>query len=200
MKQTLKIDEINNLLTEFFEPMEISEDEKTKRIALAEMLFDVNRRAFTLYDAMQRVDKVDEDYLRDYLKRGYEDALENHFDYIDEYFEDFIFTSNDSVVKTTIKNNDTSDQRAVEIAENDANCFSNYDYDKQMQEKGFKYKTWQTMRDERVRHTHIFADGQEVPINEPFTVGSSKMMYPTDISLGASASEIINCRCSVEYK
>lgn len=32
-----------------------------------------------------------------------------------------------------------------------------------------------------------------------FLVGTSMMMFPKDDSLGASAKEIINCRCSVKY-
>lgn len=63
-----------------------------------------------------------------------------------------------------------------------------------------KTKIWHTALDERVRATHIVLEGVEIPINEPFHVGSSLMMFATDSSLGASISEIANCRCTVEYK
>ena len=49
----------------------------------------------------------------------------------------------------------------------------------------------------RVRDEHWEADGQEVPNDEPFTVGGEEMMYPGDISLGASAWNVVNCRCTI---
>jgi uncharacterized protein with gpF-like domain len=51
------------------------------------------------------------------------------------------------------------------------------------------------MRDERVRVSHWEADGQTVPINEPFIINGYKMMFPLDDSMGAPIDEIINCRC-----
>lgn len=60
--------------------------------------------------------------------------------------------------------------------------------------KGFNmWKRWSATGDERTRDEHLAADGQEVPNNEPFTVGGEQMMYPGDISLGASAWNVINC-------
>lgn len=64
---------------------------------------------------------------------------------------------------------------------------------------GSRVKTWITAGDERVRSTHVIADGQEVSANQPFTVGSSQLMFPGDTSLGAGLEEIINCRCSAIY-
>ena len=64
--------------------------------------------------------------------------------------------------------------------------------------KGFNmWKRWSATGDERTRDEHLAADGQEVPNNEPFTVGGEQMMYPGDISLGASAWNVIQCRCTV---
>ena len=66
--------------------------------------------------------------------------------------------------------------------------------------KGFNmWKRWSATGDERTRDEHLAADGQEVPSNEPFTVGGEQMMYPGDISLGASGWNTINCRCSSNY-
>ena len=66
--------------------------------------------------------------------------------------------------------------------------------------KGFNmWKRWSATGDERTRDEHLAADGQEVPSNEPFTVGGEQMMYPGDISLGASGWNRINCRCSSNY-
>lgn len=59
------------------------------------------------------------------------------------------------------------------------------------------WKRWVATADDRTRDEHLNADGQEVPNDEPFEVGGEQMMYPGDISLGASAWNVINCRCTV---
>ena len=46
------------------------------------------------------------------------------------------------------------------------------------------------------RDTHELMDGVEVDQNEPFVLQGGRMLYPHDDSLGAAASEIINCACS----
>ncbi len=45
------------------------------------------------------------------------------------------------------------------------------------------------------RDTHEVMDGIEVDQYEPFMLQGGQMMYPHDGSLGADASEIINCAC-----
>ncbi len=58
-------------------------------------------------------------------------------------------------------------------------------------------KTWLSVRDTRVRHTHRVADGQKVPLAAKFNVGGSFANYPGDPSL--PAAEAINCRCVAIY-
>jgi uncharacterized protein with gpF-like domain len=60
-------------------------------------------------------------------------------------------------------------------------------------------KTWATMGDAKVREWHNEADGQTVGIDEPFMVMGEMLMFPSDDSLGASAGNIVNCRCSAIY-
>lgn len=62
-------------------------------------------------------------------------------------------------------------------------------------DSGAKYKKWVAHKDELTRITHSNADGQIVPIDEPFVVGGYFMMFPLDSSLGAPVQEIANCRC-----
>ncbi len=58
---------------------------------------------------------------------------------------------------------------------------------------GVEMREWLTASDDRVRASHVAADGQRVAIDEPFRVGASLLMYPGD-PMG-SARETANCRC-----
>jgi len=88
-----------------------------------------------------------------------------------------------------------SKDRAMEIALNETNWIYNNENHKELVKKGQLTHTWLSKQDERVRDSHVRADGQTVPIDEPFTVNGYKMMFPSDDSLGAPASETLNCRC-----
>lgn len=58
-------------------------------------------------------------------------------------------------------------------------------------------KRWHATLDGRQRPSHETANGQVRPLDEPFDVGQSQLMYPGDSSLGADISEIADCRCGV---
>lgn len=60
-----------------------------------------------------------------------------------------------------------------------------------------EFKVWIATEDERTRPDHADADGQTVPINEPFDVGGYEMMFPGDEN--APAEEVVNCRCTIGY-
>lgn len=62
-------------------------------------------------------------------------------------------------------------------------------------DEGVTGKQWVSTRDARTRPTHIAADGQTVPLGEPFIVGGSALMMPGDPS--GPASDTINCRCTI---
>ncbi len=57
-------------------------------------------------------------------------------------------------------------------------------------------KIWMDRMDERVRPHHIDARGQRVRFDDPYIVMGERLMFPGDRSLGASAVNVINCRCS----
>lgn len=62
-------------------------------------------------------------------------------------------------------------------------------------------KVWQATFDRRVRDTHAALDKQTVTLNEAFRSPSgARLMHPMDKSLGAPASEIINCRCNMKFR
>lgn len=57
-------------------------------------------------------------------------------------------------------------------------------------------KYWQDSDDSKVRHSHEEADGQVREFMEPFDIGGEKMMFPRDNALGATAKNVIQCRCT----
>jgi hypothetical protein len=59
------------------------------------------------------------------------------------------------------------------------------------------WKIWYATMDHRTRPTHAQANGQQVPINQPFDVGGSSLDYPGDPS--GPGDEVIHCRCTVAY-
>lgn len=60
-------------------------------------------------------------------------------------------------------------------------------------------KRWRTVGDNRVRDIHKEVNFQERLITRPFDVNGERLMHPGDTSLGASAGNVINCRCSAIY-
>jgi SPP1 gp7 family putative phage head morphogenesis protein len=56
---------------------------------------------------------------------------------------------------------------------------------------------WISAEDNRTREAHLSADGQIVPIGQPFYVGGRAMAYPGDPAGGASNT--VNCRCTVAF-
>jgi len=60
-------------------------------------------------------------------------------------------------------------------------------------------KEWETMGDELVREWHSDADGQEVGVSDFFNVMGELLFEPGDVSMGASAENVCNCRCSAVY-
>jgi hypothetical protein len=62
------------------------------------------------------------------------------------------------------------------------------------EEPGTRFeRVWLATDDARTRETHRAADGQRVPLKEPFIVGGFPLMFPGDPS--GPPQEVINCRC-----
>ena len=57
------------------------------------------------------------------------------------------------------------------------------------------FKRWLDSSDRRVRPTHRKADGQQVPLEQPFIVGGFPLMFPGDPT--GPPEEVIGCRCSL---
>lgn len=59
-----------------------------------------------------------------------------------------------------------------------------------------KDKVWMTILDGRERVSHGLANGQKVHYQDPYIVQGQSLMYPGDIGMGATADNVINCRCA----
>lgn len=65
---------------------------------------------------------------------------------------------------------------------------------------GVTHAQWLSRRDDRVRHTHVTADGQQRPVGARFKVGQFRLRFPADPEvLPAGAAEVINCRCGLIF-
>lgn len=58
-------------------------------------------------------------------------------------------------------------------------------------------KEWLATEDERTRVAHHIADGQRVPVSQPFDVGGEGLQFPGD-PLGRP-DNVYNCRCTLAY-
>lgn len=62
-------------------------------------------------------------------------------------------------------------------------------------------KRWLTAGDEKVRDSHrAIGKAEAISVSQAFQLEGGPMMFPGDGSLGASAGEICNCRCTVVYE
>lgn len=200
-----EIDELNELgsqvidYEEYFGEMELTDEEKEKRIELAKQ-FEVLFLFFLLsYSKQQKIDyesMIYEKYILialEFLKQ----------DKVPAYVDDYARRLADDVVRTTKEHDGeefyTSAERGILISANEANALGNYNQQAQAIKAGMKYKAWLTEKDNKVRHTHRDVDNVKIGIFESFQVGDSLMMFPKDTSLGASVKEIAGCRCVAKY-
>lgn len=199
MAQKREFDELKTIDYEtFFGEMNLSEEEKRKRINLAEELEILFLYLFVSFaelpDAVSMVDEKYREIATRYL------GMKN----TPAYIADQAARVAQETVRITEEHDGqafyTSKDRAMLISANQANVIGNYGLQVNAVKMGKQYKVWRTMKDFKVRHTHMIADGQTVGIFEPFQVGNSQLNFPTDLSLGASMEETANCRCTVKYE
>lgn len=201
-RQFDKLKEINHEsidYEQYFGEMDLTEEEKEKRIKLAER-FEI----LFLFFFVSFLEDKDRDYQSMIHEKYVEIAMtflsvERVPDYIDSYAGQI----SKDIMQTTEENADsdyyTSPERARFISANEANLVGNYAQEVEAIKSGKRYKTWSTMKDRKVRHTHVSADEKKIGIFELFEIGNSLMMFPKDGSQGAEAGEIVNCRCTVRY-
>jgi hypothetical protein len=96
---------------------------------------------------------------------------------------------------------DQVDYRAKRIAVTTSNTAMNTGNDIAAKQAGiFKYKTWVTFRDEKVREAHQDLDGVKIPIEGKFLdrFTGDHLDYPGDPS-AVDVKSVVNCRCNLVY-
>lgn len=202
-------EKIEQQIREYFEETDMPQDEVEKRVALGIDLNKVFRNLFVLMATAEIIDELENkrDTFADYAYSGYIDAMqENGYDVDPEgtgYIELYSKSRCKEIVDTTILHKADSFYGSLDhsilISEDESSAVVNYYDQLSAISSGMKYKTWVTMQDKNVRHSHNLLDGRTIGIYEPFHAQGGDMMFPMDVSLGVNKREIYNCRCFLEY-
>lgn len=205
------LDELNNLKTkksisipyeDYFSEMDLTDEEKEKRIEFAIDIEDVMLFILILLSVMRENDYINESYVISILSQRYSDVVLQYID-IDEYIRDYIDTFSNDVVETTLKHLDDewyfSDDRSILITENEANSIFNYSEFLDAIKSSKTKKQWIDIRDKKERKSHLAVGGKVLPIQEPFVVGGDLMLFPKDETYSPSAEQTANCRCTIKY-
>lgn len=200
-----EIDELSELgrevidYEEYFGEMELSDEEKEKRVELAKK-FEVLFLFFLLSYSENRNANYESMIYEKYAVIALEFLKQKN---LPSYIDDYARKLANNVVKTTVNHDGEefyiSKERGVLISANEANTLGNYNQQIQAIKSGMRYKTWITEKDRKVRHTHRTVNEKKISIFESFEVGDSLMMFPKDASLGASIEEVAGCRCVAKY-
>lgn len=187
---------------QYFGDMDLTDEEKEKRIEVAGDLDDLMLFIFALISLMRENNAVDKDYIALQINNRYTAILQGYMG-IDKYLEDYIRQFSNTFIQTTFDSIDDdwylSADRSRFIAENESETTWNYDEYRKAIESGKTRKQWVDIMDKRERKTHREVGGTVIPIEDVFVVGDSLMRYPKDTYYGAEAKEIISCRCTVRY-
>lgn len=195
-----KYDELNVIpIEEYFDEMEISQEEKDKRIAMAFLLLD---SLGFIFDLLKDADSFNDNYLTSVIMDEFANDISSKFELNDA---DYIYLAllAGTIISQTRKNKDNksilSENRKILIAENESNSICNR---KQFEEEiasGKTFKTWNTIIDRKERPEHRYMDGKTIPINDYFVFKDCKMLYPHDYENGTDR-QLANCRCWCTYK
>lgn len=213
----LEIDEIYKRAIpyrEYFGVMKLTKKQMEDRIAFAEYMENELVTIYYLFSTMKKLDVTNDKLIKKELEQVYLDALNYSGIAFDDYLLErartfaleFYTTTKDHVGNILTDSTLTPSQkwylsadRLMFNAENEANTALNYSEYRDAV-KRFKYKTWNTENDERVRPTHVPLEGQTIPITDTFVVGDTLMRFAKDVEYAAeSPEEIVNCRCTTTY-
>ena len=181
----------------YFDEMDLDDEEKNKRIAVAT---DFQRFFMGLFLLLvtaevtreEIIEQISDEYIR--ILDRYD--LRPNMGHIDRLAE----TIADNTLANLDKEWYTSTDRSIKIAETETNNSANYEELQEAIDSGYTLKTWETQNDEKVRITHQEVNGLTIPIEDYFLVGEAELLYPCDEVNGwNNPEELNNCRCVVKY-
>lgn len=194
---------------EYFSKMSISDKEKQERIAFSEQMEEVVLYILALIETTIESRETKREYIQTQFYDKYLDVIASYM-LIDTYIKQYTLGVTKQIIDATFERFSSEDKsitddyylsndRAMFISECEANSILNYRQYLKAVKAGKIKKKWIDVGDKRERKTHLEVGGTILPIDEPFSVGDSLLQFPKDTSLGASADEIVNCRCSIQY-
>lgn len=194
---------------EYFSKMLISDKEKQERITFSEQMEEVVLYILALIETNIESGETDQEYIQTQFYDKYLDVIASYM-LIDTYIKQYALDVTKQIIDATFERFSVEDRsitddyylsndRAMFISECEANSILNYRQYSKAVKAGKTKKKWIEVGDKRERKTHLEVGGITLPIDEPFSVGDSLLQFPKDTSLGASADEIVNCRCSIQY-
>lgn len=218
MSKTASYDELNvrelgnrrsEPYKEYFSKMSISDKEKQERIAFSEQMEEVVLYILALIETTIESRETKREYIQTQFYDKYLDVIASYM-LIDTYIKQYTLGVTKQIIDATFERFSSEDKsitddyylsndRAMFISECEANSILNYRQYLKAMKAGKTKKKWIDVGDKRERKTHLEVGGTILPIDEPFSVGDSLLQFPKDTSLGASADEIVNCRCSIQY-
>lgn len=194
---------------EYFGKMSISDKEKQERISFSEKMEEVVIYILALIETTIESGETKREYIHTQFYDKYLDVIASYM-LIDAYIKQYAADTTKQIIDATFERFSSEDKsitdnyylsndRAMFISECEANSILNYKQYSKAVKSGKTKKKWIDVGDKRERKTHLEVGGTTLPIGEPFSVGDSLLQFPKDTSLGASADEIVNCRCSIQY-
>lgn len=214
-RTVLSFDELNRLYEEehtlrsmpfeqFFGEMDLSQEQKDAREDTAKKIEKFIRDALIAMYYMTQDGIFDYGEAEEAISKPYNGLLKELAIPLTAFFTmSHVISVTTEIISATLNHPDDpyfySNDRSKLIAENESNSIWN---DSQYQDAiltGKTRKEWRAILDSRTRATHVVANGQVVPIDQPFEVGDSFLQFPRDMSLGASMDEIANCRCTALF-
>ena len=194
---------------EYFSKMSISDKEKQQRIAFSEQMEEVVLYILALIETTIESGESDQEYIQTQFYDKYLDVIASYL-LIDTYIKQYALDVTKQIIDATFERFSAEDKsitddyylsndRTMFISECEANSILNYRQYSKAVKAGKTKKKWIDVGDKRERKTHLEVGGTILPIDEPFSVGDSLLQFPKDTSLGASADEVVNCRCSIQY-
>lgn len=194
---------------EYFSKMSISDKEKQERIAFSEQMEEVVLYILALIETTIESGETNREYIQTQFYDKYLDVIASYM-LIDTYIKQYALDVTKQIIDATFERFSAEDKsitddyylsndRAMFISECEANSILNYRQYSKAVKAGKTKKKWIDVGDKRERKTHLEVGETILPIDEPFSVGDSLLQFPKDTLLGASADEIVNCRCSIQY-